>query len=169
MDLLISYSWGRFYPTRDEVVRILRRMGDEHPTVRSTHVDGIAVAHTALDNREVIRRCRDLLERAEEFFEFAVKWVPVDYWCNTDLDAMKQVIEKQACARIQPDESWAMRAHKRRWQTYHTADIVEHLAAGIDHKVDLKYPDKILWVDVLGRRTAISVLESSDIFSMAVS
>ena len=169
MDLLASYAWGRFYPARNEIVRILRRLGDAHPAVRWTHVEGIAVVHSCLDNREVIRRCRDLLRRGEESFEFAVKWIPVDYWCATDLGAMKHVIDEEACARIQPGETWAMRVHKRRWQTYHTAEIVACLAAGIDRKVDLKHPDKILWVDVLGDSTAISVLEPPDIFSVTLS
>jgi len=136
--------------------------------MRRSSVDGIAVAHTSLDNREVIRRCRELRDRAEAIFEFAIKWVPVDYWCDTDLDAMKRLIDKEAIARIDPDESWAMRVHKRCWQVHHTADIVDYLAADIERKVNLNEPDKILWVDILGRRTAISVLGPADIFSAAV-
>ena len=61
-----------------------------------------------------------------------------------------------------------MRVHKRRWQVYHTAQIVEYLAAGIDREVNRSQRDKILWVDVLGRRTALSILEPADIFSVAV-
>ena len=37
---------------------------------------GIAVVHTCLDNREVIKRCRELQEREPlDSFEFAIKWV----------------------------------------------------------------------------------------------
>ena len=104
MDLLISFQWGHFYRTRREAERILKRLGDNQPRVKWTAVDGIAVAHTSLDNREVITRCRELLRNSEEDFEFAVKWIPVDYWCETNLDAMKQVIEGQVLARIQSTE-----------------------------------------------------------------
>ena len=168
MDLLISFQWGRFYPMRRESVRTLKKLGDEHPVVEWTAVDGIAVAHSCLDNREVIRKCRELLRTAEVSFEFAVKWVPVDYWSDTDLDETKKVLDSHVNARIGPEETWAMRVHKRRWQRYHTADIVAYLAPNIDRKVNLTNPDKIVWIDVIGRRTAISILKPDDIFSVVL-
>lgn len=164
MDLLVSYSWGRFYPARREIVRILNEFGDENPLVQKTAVMGIAFVRTCLDNRDVIHRCRELLETGAEFF-FAIKWLPVDYWCETDLDAMKQVITDHIKDRIGENETWGMIVKKRRWQRYHTDEIVEHLAASIERKVDLRDPDWIVWVDVVGRETAISLLRPKDIFS----
>lgn len=166
MDILISFSWGRFYPMYREAQRILKRLGDKQPHIEWTIVDGIAVAHTSLDNRKVIRQCRELLHSREEDFELAVKWVPVDYWCETNLDTIKQVIEEQVLPRIQATERWAMIVKKRRWQNYHTAEIIEYLAPSIDRKVDLNNPDKIVWIDVLGPHTAIAVLKPDEIFSV---
>ena len=79
---------------------------------------------------------------------------------------MKLLIEEKACAQILPRETWGMQVHKRRWNRYHTADIVAYLAPSIDRKVDLSHPDKIVWVDVIGHRTAISVIRPVDIFSV---
>lgn len=166
MALLISFPWGRFYKTRNEAERILRKMGDDFPRVEWTAVEGIAVAYTHLDNREVISKCRELWRHSEASFNFAVKWVPVDYWCATDLDAMKQLIEDKVLARIGPEETWGMIVHRRRWQVYHTAEIVAYLAPSIDRKVDLHQPEKIVWVDVVGPKTVISVLKPEDIFSV---
>ena len=166
MDLLISFSWGRFYQTRKEAKRILKHLGDDHPMVEWTAVDGIAIAHTSLDNRQVISQCWELQRNSEASFEFAVKWIPVDYWCETDLTAMKRVIEENIRARIEPTETWAMKVHKRRWQVYHTADIVAYLAPNINQTVNLNDPDKIVWIDVLGDKTAISLLKPEDIFSV---
>lgn len=167
MDLLVSYSWGRFFLARDEIVRILKQFGDTHPEVRKSAVMGIAIVHTGLDNREVIRRCHELYE-TEPAFEFAIKWVPVDYWCHTDLDAIKQVIKDHISDRIAENETWGMTVKKRRWQKYHTVDIVEYLAESIDRKVDLRNPDWIVWVDVVGNETAISLLKPGDIFSLGL-
>ena len=165
MDLLISFQWGRFYPMLHEARRILKQLGDDQPQIEWTSVDGIAVAHTALDNREVITRCRELQHNKEARFEFAVKWVPVDFWCETDLDAMKQVIQEKVCPRIKPNECWAMTIKRRRWDRYHKADIIAYLAPSIDRKVDLSNPDKIVWIDVVGAYTAIAVLKPDEIFS----
>ena len=59
-----------------------------------------------------------------------------------------------------------MKVKKRRWQRYHTAEVIAYLAPSIDRKVDLNNPDKIVWIDVIGRNTAIAVLNPQDIFSV---
>jgi tRNA acetyltransferase TAN1 len=168
-DLLVSYSWGRFDRARSEILRILTKFGDSDPSVERTAVRGIAIAHTALDNREVIRQCWRLWQSERpDSFEFAVKWVPVDFWCETDLAAMKQIIDTRIEGRLEQGQTWGMKVRKRGWQRYHSCEIVEFLAAGIDAKVDLSNPDWILWVDVIGRRTAISLLRPQVIFSLGL-
>lgn len=127
---------------------------------------GIAVVHTSLDTRQVIHQCRAQLHEGKISFDFAVKWVPVDYWCWTSLESIKQLIDEKVLPRISPDETWAMQVNKRRWQTYHTIDIVTTLAADIDRKVNLAHPDKIVWVDIIGNETAVSVLKPDEIFSV---
>jgi tRNA(Ser,Leu) C12 N-acetylase TAN1 len=130
---------------------------------------GMAVVNTLLDNREVITRCRTLWEAEPlDSFEFAIKWVPVDYWCTTELTAIKELIDIRIKPRIGKHQTWGMRVHKRRWQQYHTRDIIECLAAGIDRRVDLGHPDWIIWVDVVGRQTAVSLLKPQDVFSIRV-
>lgn len=113
-DLLVSYPWGRFYPARREALHALKALGDPHATMRWTFVMGIAVAHTSLDNRQVIHQCRELFHHEKIRFDFAVKWVPVDHWCWTDLDTIKQLIDEKVLPRIQAEESWVMQVNKRR-------------------------------------------------------
>ncbi len=165
MDLLVSYPWGRFHPARREIVQILNRFGDEHPIVERTSVAGLAVAHTTLNSRDVIKKCHGLFQ-TEPTFEFAIKWVPVDYWCSTNLDAIKTVIDEKIRDRIGEKETWGMKVEKRRWQQYHTAEIVDFLARDIQRKVNLSNPDKLVRIDVVGPRTAISLLRSGEIFSV---
>jgi hypothetical protein len=71
MDLLVSHDCGRFGRAKHEVLTVLRRLGDDHAQVRRSDVGGIALVHTALDAREVVRRCREL-QNANFTFEFAL-------------------------------------------------------------------------------------------------
>lgn len=164
MDLLVSYGWSRFGAAKHEIRKTLERFGDAHAQVERTSVHGIALVHTALAGREVIRRCRELFH-SEFVFAYATKWVPVDYWCDTDLAAMRKLVEENVRARIGANETWGMKVEKRRSRRYHTHDVVAYLAPAIDRKVDLDHPDKLVRIDILGRQTAVSVLRPGEIFS----
>lgn len=79
---------------------------------------------------------------------------------------MKQLIEEKIRGRIDANETWGMKVEKRRWQKYHTAEIIACLAQAIDRRVNLDRPDKLVRVDIVGRQTAVSVLRPGDIFSV---
>ena len=165
MDLLVSHDCGRYGRAKREILDVLRRLGDEHAQVERSNVEGIALAHTVLDAHEVARRCRSLADRGYAF-RFAIKWVPVDYWCETDLEAIRAVLADKVRDRVAAGETWAMQVAKRRWESQHSHDIVVHLASAIDRKVALAHPDKLVHVDVLGCKTAISVLRPDEFFSI---
>ena len=167
MDLLVSYSWPCFSRARSEIAEILKRFGDSEPWINKSRVVGIAIIHTSLDSREVIRKCRELFE-TDTVFEFAIKWVPVDFWCKTDLKAVKRIIEEKIRDQIGETETWGMQVDKRGWQQYHTIEIIDYLAPSIERKVNLDNPDKILHIDVLGEQTAISLLRPDEIFSLGL-
>jgi len=67
---------------------------------------------------------------------------------------------------IGAQETWAMQVEKRGWPRFHTAEIVQHLAAAIDRKVRLKAPDKLVRVDILRDAVAVSVLRPGEVFSI---
>lgn len=165
MDLLISYDCGRYGRARGEILHVLHRLGDEHAQVERSSVEGIALAHTALDAREVARGCRNLADQGYAF-RFAIKWVPVDYWCETDLEVIRKVLADQVRDRIAATETWALQVEKRRWEGHHSREIVLKLAPAIDRKVALTHPDKRVHVDVLGSKTAVSVLRPDEFFSI---
>jgi tRNA acetyltransferase TAN1 len=166
MDLLISHPRGRYRKARREILRTLTRLGDEHAAIERTAVQGIALVHTALDAKEVVHHCRDLFEQGFTF-EHAIKWIPVDFWCESDLDTLRLHLAEVAGAQIAPNETWGMRVDRHGWQRYRTPQIVTHLARAIDRRVELDHPDKVVRVDIVGERAAVSVLRPDDIFSSA--
>jgi tRNA(Ser,Leu) C12 N-acetylase TAN1 len=166
VDLLVSYPWGCYGSASQEIARLLGRFGDAEPHVEKSGVPGICVVHTSLEARQAVASCAQLFRAEPRAFRFAVKWVPVDYWCEKDLDAMKRLIEERVAPRIGAQETWALKVEKRGWPLHHTADIVRRLAEAIDRKVRLKAPDKLVRVDILGRAVAVSVLRPGESFSI---
>lgn len=166
MDLLVSYGWSRFGAAEREILETLERLGDAHAHVARTNVQGIALVHTALDGRAVVRRCRELFHEGS-VFAYTAKWMPVDYWCDTDLESMRGVLATKVRERIAAEETWGLKVEKHRSYQYHVHDIIAFLAPAIDRKVNLDRPDKLVRVDIIGARTAISVLRPGEIFSIA--
>jgi len=67
--------------------------------------------------------------------------------------------------KIHEGEKWRMTLEKRRYTRYHKIEIIKDLAELIQEKVDLKNPDKIVRIDIIGKYAAISVLSPNEIFS----
>ncbi|MDX1814236.1 MAG: THUMP domain-containing protein [Candidatus Bathyarchaeia archaeon] len=48
----------------------------------------------------------------------------------------------------------------------HSRDFIEAVATGINRNVDLKNPDKILLIEVIGGITGISLIKPSEILAV---
>jgi tRNA acetyltransferase TAN1 len=165
-NLLVSCSWGAYGRAKEEVLSVLKKLGDEKPIVRRTVAEGIIGVKTRLDPREVIRELRTLFDKNPLILQQTLKWVPVDLWTYSDMDSMKDAVAESK-NKIQAGERWRMTVEKRRYTRYHTIEIIRELAELIDEKVDLAEPDKILRIDIIGKYAGVSVLAPQDIFSVA--
>jgi len=165
-NLLVSCSWGVYRKAKREIAHILEALGDENPLVERTIAEGIIGVKTRLDSREVVCRLRRLFDEDPFAFQYTLKWVPVDLWTFSDMDSMKEGVRKLR-NRIHADEKWRMIVEKRRYTLHHKIEIIRELADLIDEKVDLKNPEKILRVDIIGRYAGVSILAPQEVFSVA--
>ena len=80
-------------------------------------------------------------------------------------EAMIDAVD-QAAEGIGEHESWMMHVHKRH-HPKHSEELMLTLTDGIQKgRVDLKHPQKIIAVEVLGGRAAISLLDRSEIIDV---
>lgn len=163
-NLLVSCSWGAYGRTKDEIMRILRTLGDEDPIVRRTPAAGIIGVKTHLDAREVVHGLRRLFEEDPSLLLHTSKWVPIDLWTHSEMESMKEAVTELG-KKIYADEKWRMTVEKRRYTQYHKIEIIRELAELIDKKVDLENPDKILRIDIIGKYAGMSLLKPKDVFS----
>jgi tRNA acetyltransferase TAN1 len=121
---------------------------------------------TSLAARDVVRGLRTLQGANPLLVQYTGKWLPVDTWGSSDVEAMKDTISRLRDG-IAPTETWRMTLEKRQYTQHHQLELIRILAEPIAAKVDLAHPDKILRVDILGPHAAMSVLTPDDIFSVA--
>jgi tRNA(Ser,Leu) C12 N-acetylase TAN1 len=93
-------------------------------------------------------------------FEYLFRWIPVDQWVKTDLKIVQGAIKKLV-PQIDDKEKWKLALTKRSWDE---KDLVIKLTEPVNKpNVDLNKPDKIIAVEVLGKETAVSLLNKDEL------
>jgi len=163
-NLLVSCPWTMISRAKREIADILKLLGDEQPVIKRTIARGIIGVRTRLDSREVVQGLQKLFIKDPLAFQYTLKWVPTDFWTYSDMDSMKEAV-MNVRESIHEGERWRMTVEKRRYTRYHKIEIIKELAELISEKVDLKNPDKIVRIDIIGKYAAVSVLSTNEIFS----
>ncbi|RJX15628.1 RNA methyltransferase [Candidatus Bathyarchaeota archaeon] len=163
-NLLISTRRGEEKDACSEVWYLLREVGDSEALVDPTPIRGLVVAKTKLNPFEAVEKLRKLLNERPEEFRYVLKIIPIQKVVKTSLDEIRQVA-KEFSSLIGLDEKFRVSVEKRHSEM-DRMEIVKVAAEEIDRKVDLKNPDKILLIEVLGNLTGISVIRETDILSV---
>jgi tRNA acetyltransferase TAN1 len=90
--------------------------------------------------------------------------IPVDMVVDTKIEEIKRGI-KQLSSQLGARESFRITIEARD-SPYSTKQLIDSVADLIDNKVDLEAPDKIVFVQVFGEYTGLSVLEPDEVLSI---
>lgn len=163
-NLLVTTWRGNENNARSELKRLLETIGETSPSVDKTGISGLIVAKTISDPLEVIGQFRTILHGRPYEFRHALRLMPIEKVVHTDLDQIKEAAA-QLSSRIGEDETFRVTVEKR-LTTIHTHDIVEAAATIIKRKVNLKNPDRILLIEVVGGFTGLSLMKPNDAISV---
>ena len=97
-------------------------------------------------------------------FRYALRILPIERVVPTDLEEIKRATAELA-SKISENETFRVTVEKR-FTSLHTKDLIEVAAVDIKQKANLKNPDKILLIEVLGASTGVSLLKPSDILAV---
>jgi tRNA acetyltransferase TAN1 len=98
-------------------------------------------------------------------FRFAIRFTPLQVCIPSEISIIVDAAQ-ELCMQISEHESFRVTVRKRHTEL-HTMEVIEQVASVIDRKVDLDNPDKIVWIEIVGPWTGVSVLdEEKDILSV---
>jgi tRNA acetyltransferase TAN1 len=163
-NLLVTTSRGNEEDLCSEIWYLLRELGDETVHVEKTGITGLITVKTSLSPFDAIRKLRDMLEKRPEEFRYTLRVIPIEIVVETNLEEIQRAATKLA-SEIGKDETFRVTVEKR-FTGLSSQEIIEAASADVERKVDLEKPDKIILVEVVGRRTGISVIEPGDIMSV---
>ena len=148
-----------------EILYLLKeQLGDDSAVASKTWIRGLIAAKTSLDPCEVISKFRAILEERPYEFRYALRIIPVEKVVHTDLEEIKSASATMA-AGIGENETFRVTVEKR-FTSLHAQDFIEAVATGIQRKVNLSNPDRILLVEVVGGWTGLSLLKPNDVLAV---
>ena len=162
-NLLVSTSRFNEVNAKAEIWFTLLMCGDKYPIISAMKYPGLITAATNIDKKEVIQKIKKLLERDPDFFQFILKIVPVDYVCETQLNIIKDFVEKYYAFYLNKEDSFKIELNRRKNEIIERDTFIEAVAKIINNRVDLDNPDKILRIELLGNVCGISFLNPDDI------
>lgn len=164
-NLLISTSRYNENNAKAELWFILLALGDEVPLIFKADFSGLIVCMTNIEPKKCVKEIQKLGEKSSQLFQYILKITPIEFICETDLEIIRKVVLTNINKAINKDETFRITINKRNFETS-KLDIIKCIAKDIDNKVDLKTPDKIINIEILGNLTGISFLEDGDILSV---
>lgn len=163
-NLLATTSRGNEGDACSELWYLLEEIGDSTPIVEKTGVSGLIAVKTAPNPFEVVDKLRKILRERPYEFRYTLRIIPIERVIRTDLGEIKR-IATELSSRIGENETFRVTVEKRFTETP-SQNIIEAAAANIKREVNLKNPDKILLIEVVGELTGISVIKPDDILSV---
>ncbi len=162
-NLLITCSRGQEEDARIEILSILRQIGDPNPIVEKTEVRGLLKAKTNMDPVEAIRKMREFMKERPVAFLYIKRVIPIQKVVRTNLEEIGR-IARELGRLIGENETFRITVEKRHTDL-RTMDVIEAAASGIERKVDLRNPDKVVLIEIIGPLTGISLIKPDEILS----
>jgi hypothetical protein len=131
-------------------------------------VDVRGVIKLAADEepRRLVRRLRYLHAIQPDRFSYTRSWVPADFWCGSDPDSVVDLAIKVA-GGIHKSESWKIVLKRAKCPSSNLLPLVRTLSHRIARpRPDLMNPDKVLYIHLIGREAAVSLLRSDEMLEI---
>jgi len=164
-NLIVTTARGQENLAVIELEDLLKSFGDESPEVSITSVAGLLTAKTSLDPFQIVERVRKIMEEEPWRIGSLMRIIPVEEVVNSNIDEIAKAVEKLA-SKIPEDQSFRITIEKRH-TSLSSSEIIETAAKNVNRRVDLKNPDWIILIEIIGAYTGISVLKPDQVLSLA--
>ncbi len=156
-NLVVTYDPAHAGKARDEVSAILDGAGVK-PQFLESDVEGVFLLNIKTP-KEVTKKLNAKANAKK--FTHTFHWVPIDKWVSSKIPDMAKAM-KEIDAKIKAEESWKMELSKRNYKG-ETPKLIMQLTENINKKkVDLKNPQKIVKVEIIGKKAGIALLDKSE-------
>ena len=163
-NLLVSSARGTEGEANEEIRYLLRELGDMSPSTDFAPVSGLTVAKTILDPVKVISGLRRILRYRPWQFRYILKVKPVEQVVPCEISAIGTAVVSRV-KKVRVDETFRVLLEKRRSHVS-SKEIIDAVASKVPRKVELRNPDKIVLIEVIGNIAGVSVISPRGILGI---
>ena len=161
-NLLITYDPAHKEKAIEEASSMLKNV-KETPKFYESGVSGVLLTKITNDPSAVIKKICSCCKKSPAEYYVTKKWVPIERWCSSDVEELGKVM-REFGRRIDSKQKWKMEISKRAYEKYAVLDMIVRLTESISNtNVDLKNPDMIVKIEILGRKAGVSLLEKGKV------
>ncbi|MFH1631111.1 MAG: THUMP domain-containing protein [Candidatus Aenigmatarchaeota archaeon] len=165
-NFLITYDPAHKDKAVEEASMILKEV-KEIPKFYESGVQGVLLTKLANDPRLILKRLSSYCKKNTGKAYFTKRWIPIERWCTSDIEELGKIV-KEFGRRIDSKKKWRMEISKRSYEKHAVIDMIMRLTEHVHNtNVDLKNPDLIVKIEILGRKAGVSLLEKHEIFDTA--
>ena len=161
-NLLVTHDPSHAGSAKEEVEKALKAVKQKAKFLKSD-IEGVFKLRVA--NARKIVKSLSKLKSKKGMFEHTAYWVPIDKWVAANVKSMQKEIKKLQKG-IKKNEKWKMDLHKRHFDIGST-EVIMKLTEVVDKpKVDLDNPQKIIEVQIMGKKAGLALLSKDEIFGL---
>jgi len=161
-NLLVTFDPNHFEVGKREIENFLKEVGEKGKILKADK--GLAELKVK-DPRKVITKLKKIPIKR---FTYTQHWIPVDFWLENKITTLKKKISKLG-KEIGKQEKWKMDLNIRRLKKKpNERKLVLSLTELVKKEnVDLKNPKKIIKVEIIGKKVALSLLKPNEILNIS--
>lgn len=164
MNLIITCARHLEPETKQELIRILDKIGDSKPRIIITDMSGILTAETVLNPIDIVKKIKEMLLDEPWCIRYCLRVIPIQKITKTQIEDIENGV-LELIKFISDEESYRISIEKRN-SDISSQDLISRIASKIKNKVSLEFPEKIILIEILGNITGISVVKTTDILSV---
>ena len=163
MNLVVTSAKGLEARASAEFKEVALLSGIRKVTIERSAYDG--VLEVDVENPKSLLGFISEFVRSEPFkVRFVMRVIPVDKVVDTKIEEIVGAVSELA-ANIGQSESFRITIEARD-SPYSDRQLIDAIADAVDRKVNLNSPDKIVFIQVFGEYTGVSVLDPGEILSI---
>jgi len=161
-NLLVTFDPVHKESAKVEIEALIKGLGESFKIIK---IEEGLTEISVKEPRKIIKSLIKVREKDSSRFKYTFNWWPVDEWCKADIKEMQKIISKIE-KNISQKDKWKMDFSKRQTTKDYGKDIIFKLTDAVDKpKVDLSNPDKIIKVDIIRDKAALSILAKDEFLS----